>query len=489
MLIRGIPEKSTMKYYYRTLDLNKGATSKEIKVAYRKLALKLHPDRNKGNELFNYSFNEVNKAYVVLSDPEKRLIYDSELEAFERRNFRNTYANHKNRQDTEWKKQDSSAFGNSDFYDGIKKFNPFKWIKDKFTRRKNLNVQDKLELFCPAIVIILSIVIYLIKDLGGLLGFLLFCLALFFFIYSIKNFRKLEFIGDGLLGLIVSPIMAFLLLTMALESITKINSVGLVKNENINLDERIKNPLDPTTEIQYLPQEDYDTKLRSGVKNLIRKGYNDDDIRLYIKAYKSRYAVQEGSGPDTPAIEPPSEKSSGKGLQKRKIPLLMDIQSKMDPSALRALGQLKNGASPFDLCFGKGVYSKDLAWLKFKNGNDSDAVVCLVNVRNNKTIRNEYIQAGSTFKMSKIPSGTYYIKTYSGNLWNPDKKNFCNKSGAFTYHESFSKSDNPSDYIVIKNSKHSYTTGKITLHTVIGGNMAAEEIDARGFLDKKSNVL
>ena len=62
--------------YYKILNISKGATEKEIKSAYRKLARKYHPDINPDNKDAEKKFKEINEANEVLSDPEKRKKYD-----------------------------------------------------------------------------------------------------------------------------------------------------------------------------------------------------------------------------------------------------------------------------------------------------------------------------------------------------------------------------------------------------------------------------
>ena len=62
--------------YYEVLGLSKGAEDKEIKRAYRKLAKKYHPDTNPGDKEAEKKFKEVTEAYSVLSDPEKKKLYD-----------------------------------------------------------------------------------------------------------------------------------------------------------------------------------------------------------------------------------------------------------------------------------------------------------------------------------------------------------------------------------------------------------------------------
>jgi len=68
-----MPEKD----YYKILGVSRAASADEIKKAFRKQAMKYHPDKNKGDKQAEERFKEINEAYAVLSDPEKRKQYDT----------------------------------------------------------------------------------------------------------------------------------------------------------------------------------------------------------------------------------------------------------------------------------------------------------------------------------------------------------------------------------------------------------------------------
>jgi molecular chaperone DnaJ len=67
---------STKRDFYEVLGCSRDATDKDLKKAYRKLARKYHPDSNPGSKAAEQKFKEINEAYDILSDPEKRKLYD-----------------------------------------------------------------------------------------------------------------------------------------------------------------------------------------------------------------------------------------------------------------------------------------------------------------------------------------------------------------------------------------------------------------------------
>ncbi|MGO4819578.1 hypothetical protein [Flavobacterium sp. W22_SRS_FP1] len=142
--------------------------------------------------------------------------------------------------------------------------------------------------------------------------------------------------------------------------------------------------------------------------------------------------------------------------------------------------QLMNGASPLDDCFGKGLYN-GRATLTIKNGGSSDAIICLYSISDDRTIRNEYVQKDSNFKMSNISQGNYKIRVLYGNDWNPNLTNSCGSTGNFENNVNFSEFDS-TDYF--EDSDRGHTVATITLYTVEGGNASSSSIDQSTFFKK-----
>src|SRR5579872_2069927 len=67
---------STKRCYYETLEVDRNADESKLKSAFRKLAMKWHPDKNPGDAASELRFKEINEAYEVLKDADKRAAYD-----------------------------------------------------------------------------------------------------------------------------------------------------------------------------------------------------------------------------------------------------------------------------------------------------------------------------------------------------------------------------------------------------------------------------
>jgi hypothetical protein len=144
---------------------------------------------------------------------------------------------------------------------------------------------------------------------------------------------------------------------------------------------------------------------------------------------------------------------------------------------------LKNGTSPYDNYYGRGLYSSKYEnSILFKNGYEKDAVVFLIDYYSNKVIRNEYIKAGTNFKMTKITNGYYYIKVYSGKDWNPYKIiNNGKLTGGFDTNYNFYKSSD--NLIHLMDNGRQYSVHTITLYTVRDGNMRKIPISESDFFN------
>jgi hypothetical protein len=142
--------------------------------------------------------------------------------------------------------------------------------------------------------------------------------------------------------------------------------------------------------------------------------------------------------------------------------------------------QLNNGSSPLDNCFGKGLYGGN-ASLTIDNGSNTDAIVCLYNIETGQTIRNEYVQKNSKFKISYIEEGNYKIRVFYGNDWNPYAQNECGTNGNFENDISFSEFD---DAQYFESNYNGYSEFTATLSPSVGGNATTSGLSQSSFFNQ-----
>lgn len=122
------------KNYYDILGVDKNASEKDIKTKYRKLAVKYHPDKNKGNKEAEEKFKEISEAYETLSDQNKRKLYDQQLN--------NPFGNRSGNFNSNFNVNDifSQFFGGGDPFSD---FNPG-FSNNQKRRKENLDLKLKI---------------------------------------------------------------------------------------------------------------------------------------------------------------------------------------------------------------------------------------------------------------------------------------------------------------------------------------------------------
>lgn len=114
------------KDYYSVLGVNKKATQEEIKKAYRKLAVKYHPDKNPGNKTAEEKFKEITEAHEVLGHPEKRKQYDklgANWKQYQQEGFeRDPFGGRTHRTQSYGTGNESDFFGSGGFSDFFESF-------------------------------------------------------------------------------------------------------------------------------------------------------------------------------------------------------------------------------------------------------------------------------------------------------------------------------------------------------------------------------
>jgi len=143
----------------------------------------------------------------------------------------------------------------------------------------------------------------------------------------------------------------------------------------------------------------------------------------------------------------------------------------------------QTGSSPYDAYFTSRV--EDPAspmWIKFKNGDASDGIICLVEHATGHIIRNVYVRAGAEYRMAGIPEGTYYLKTYFGGQWMPEEAALSGKvHGVFRNPVGFTTSDDPRSLLIMERDDDGYSTYTVTVRSKPFGKVLQVAITADEF--------
>ncbi|CAN5458689.1 hypothetical protein BH09BAC4_BH09BAC4_38600 [soil metagenome] len=416
-----------MKDYYYILGVNRTATPDDIKLAYRKLSLKFHPDKNDGDKFFEERFKEINEAYDILSNSTKRFNYD---ESFPE--------------------------------------------QATFQQPTSPPPQDQKHIYPPRIIIFSAD--KLVIDIGDTITFR----------WKVENATSIELKPFGLVpssGERKINLKGFnsadgLLVLM----IARNDRNSLQAEERLFLKRKSlqNNPKSSQSSSDYSSQGGWVAiSLVAFFALILSTIYLNNENKtptqpIHIASEDSTSTMITDSTPNT--VSDPITSSNTEQV----------LKSSETTSPWKG-NQLTNGNSPFNSCFGKGERNGP-SWILFQNRNGVDAVVCLINSTTGLTVRNEYIRAGGNFEMSNVPVGMYYVKALYGNDWNPNLISPCGSKGFFESDISFSASDGYNDTINIETSNDGYaihySTHTITLQPVINGNMSQHDIDASQFFGR-----
>ena len=128
--------------YYSILEVPFGATNDELKKAYRTLSMKFHPDRNKDNPSATLKQQEINEAYYILGNAEKKKAYDKEYLRYQefvrnstrQKQERNSKTAEENHKEKEYQRTDNRSYQNQTSYEEFEVFD--ERLKDWMTEAK-----------------------------------------------------------------------------------------------------------------------------------------------------------------------------------------------------------------------------------------------------------------------------------------------------------------------------------------------------------------
>lgn len=142
----------------------------------------------------------------------------------------------------------------------------------------------------------------------------------------------------------------------------------------------------------------------------------------------------------------------------------------------------QTGSSPYDSYFGKGVYNETDNYIEVKAPTNTHVVFILINSNTNRRIRNEFIRKGETFKMTKIPYGTYDYMYFTGRNWSNNLTiNNGKVKGAFKDYPSFNRNKYQTDQMEFERGY--YGGYEIKLVQSVGGNLETQSTSENNFFN------
>ena len=523
-----------LKDYYYILGTERNASDEEVKMAYRKLSRKFHPDANNGDDFYEKRFKEIVEAFEVLSDQKKRYEYNRELNNFY--DHFNSYNNQSYRDSYEYYEEDlKSEIEEPTFFQKIEeKVNAIKTaLKIDF---KSLNenraffIAKRLTFL---VVIISSLFVFsmftglnsdvlkgitnnnskeeveenykyfeILKDqfekgdYGQVAEYfekinpdLLYCNSerYQYEAVSIITYFKL---GDwNSLKRYEDKISTFDQLVENIDNNSKSSSVmGLrgCNNEEGSevlfekgVVEKIKNSLELKPDFLKLVKSEITKD-----KDVQKKGFNQVAVYLQfnkkwrLSIYSKLIEIDSSislsfyeSEIEKVALEQLSYKYSD--LEKKEGSKKIDINTIYDPYKVLAPINLKNGNSPFSKCFKEGLDQRNNSRLIVHNQSESDMVFLLKDIKSGKIIRNEYINARTNYKLRYIPNGDYKMIQIYGDCWidKNDIKYSCGDKGMFTKDVWYAIPEKDNGIISIPQCGKTYTVVKAYLNPIVDGKL------------------
>jgi len=423
-----------LKDYYKILEVTKQASAEEIKKSFRKLALKFHPDRNPGNKAAENYFKEIAEAYSVLSDEQARKGYDYEYNRSSQPGFNNFRQQNYHQPEKEKREERKKPLTPGDYLSLAQKIMiDISGIEDEWI--------NKLYLFNNLDALLADSHITFLRNYDDretnreIINAVLHCCLRLPYFYVEKLLPKLiRLAGPD---------------NSALQNIYVFSK----KRKRVHYWQRYKKAAALAALVIILV-------------TIFRPGKSSSGNSIYNEDYLKRMAMLN---------EVRAERTKADRIEKR----VKDSIAALPPGKYKG-NQLKNGQSPLDVCFGKGIYGGN-AKLNVKNGVNSDAIICLYSIEKNKTIRNEYVKKNTNFTLSGIRRGYYKIRVFYGNDWNPELENSCGKKGNFESDISISEFDNMEYF---EDNGLEYSNNTVTLYAVIGGNAHTSPLDKTRFFSK-----